>query len=216
MRPDIKFGLIGGIVAVILLSIGTFLLSDNTTMVRTFQYLLQLAFIVSVIASIKQTRDLSPETLELRTGMKAGIVTSLIICLFMGGYNFIYARTIPKEVVLKYSEEKLQAEYEKFPVTDTSAKAFDNAVATYDSAFKAGNYQYARYVLERARIINPAFDSERAEVNKVNEKLVEEVTSAGNQLKGLFTQLVFFQLLMGMFVAFSATMIFRYRQQINQ
>lgn len=217
MRPDIRYGLIGAIVFTLILVTGEYIIEKTARTNTILVYLRELVLIVSVIASIKATRDLNKaDTLELRTGLKAGIMSVLIICAFILVFWFVHLRTMSLEKYTRNNEIHYTEYFKRSPVTDSSQAAYERTMVIYDSLLKAKDIGGAALAVQKALIIRPGDSLNLARAKDLHKQMYDVTMRTGFLLRNIFATFIFPQLLMGLLVSFTATMIFRYRQQINQ
>lgn len=214
MRPDIKYGLIGGIVFTLVLVTGSYFVEPSVQVNMVLVYLRELVLIVSVIAAIKVTRDRNKsELLELRAGLKAGLTAVVVICAFIFVFNFLYLRLMPEEEFAANNEVFYKAYFEREPVKDTSAEAYAREIARYDSSMKEKNIMWSSLSIRKAKLIRPSDTSLNAKIKEVDHMMFEKTRETGFVMKNIFFSNVFPQIVMGLLISFVTTMLFRYRQQ---
>lgn len=213
MKPAVKFGLIGAILSVVISFVGQHYFSGSNSTSVLHKYLVQLVFLVSIVASIKSESDnRNTPVVELKSGMKAGILTSLIIVIFIGAYIFVSQSNTGRETLLKQSDESLAEYLRSNPDKDTSHAHIAVLISSFDSAKKAENWGYARFYLEKLNMLN-AGENYSKEKEAINNKIADQLTSASYRIKEIIKGLIVIQLLLGMFISFVTTMLFRFKQQ---
>ncbi|HEY6160065.1 MAG TPA: DUF4199 domain-containing protein [Bacteroidia bacterium] len=217
MKPEIKYGLIGGIVFVLVSVTETYFLDISVRNHTVCVYLRELVLGISVIAAIKSTRDANPsEPLELKTGLRSGVITTLVVCLFYGIFSFVHLKLTTEDRFNSDNEMVYSVILQQEANKDTSTVYVNKQLATYDSAMKVNDLMRASFSARRARLArpnNPAIDER---IKKVDHLVYEKTQETGFALKNIFMSGVFFQLIMGMLISFVTIMIFRAKQQSEQ
>jgi len=73
MSAAVKYGLVGALVALVILITQYYIIAENTASHPAFKYLIQLTLFVSIIASIKVTKDreIPGGAIDLKSGLRA-------------------------------------------------------------------------------------------------------------------------------------------------
>ncbi|MEW6468298.1 MAG: DUF4199 family protein [Bacteroidota bacterium] len=213
MKAAVRYGLIGAGVALAILFTQYYLVDETVALHPAFMYLVQLCLFVSIIASIKVTKDKeSGGNVDLKTGLRAGVTTVLIITLLIGAFFFGLYKTMSSEKMLALADKQFTEFFKENPVLDTGEVKFQKAIFSADSALGKGNYGAAKLHLEVARQIRPGDTRAEEKLKAVNPQLITQYSS-NSFVFGLVFQRMIGQLLMGAVIAFFTTMVFRFKQQ---
>jgi hypothetical protein len=212
---SVKYGFIGGLVVAVILFSQHFFLQDNVGVFAPLKYLVQLAIIVSIIASIKFTKDKETpagELLELKTGMKAGGTTTLIVSVFlMLSFISIQMLLTPADIVKK-TDADLAAYFAQHPLKDSSETALLATQDSFELYFKKEQYALSKYYLGIVKLIDKDSQLYSQKIGEVNNKMVGQLSSFTVQLSQTWP-ITFIQIILGLIVSFITTMIFRFKQQ---
>jgi hypothetical protein len=213
MKPSVKFGFVGGIVYLLILIIGTYYMEQTVRNMTVVVYLKFLVYLVSVLAAVKGIRDLDKNVpLELREGMKAGLTTVLIICMFVYAFGVIYPNTITEADFTATNEIGFHEHFKRSPIADTTQKGFDSEMKKYETAIKANDIFQSSLSLHTAKEIRPNDHSLDEKMKAVDHQLFIKYHEIGFLLKSVFLSDVFPLLVMGLAISFISTMLFRSRQ----
>ena len=214
MRPGLKFGLIGGIVFTLILISGTYLLAQTAQNMTVVVYLKVLVLIISVIASVKAVRDRNKNSpLELRDGLRTGLATVSVMCVFVLVFNMVYPFTVSESDSITNNEIVYVEHFKRVPITDTTEAAFVKEKLAYETAMKAGDIGMASLSLRKAKIIHPKAAELDPKIKEIDHLMFLKSQEFGFLFKNVFVTFVFPQLVMGFLIAFVISMLFRSRQQ---
>src|SRR3990172_10698699 len=96
MSAAVKYGLVGALVALVILITQYYIIAENTASHPAFKYLIQLTLFVSIIASIKVTKDreIPGGAIDLKSGLRAGVITSILIIISVSSSFFCFYKTM--------------------------------------------------------------------------------------------------------------------------
>ena len=213
MNAAVKYGLIGSAVALLVLITQYFIVDEETASHTAFKYLVQLTLFVSIIASIKITKDkeIPGGAIDLKSGLRAGAVTTLLIVVFVSFFFFFFYKTLSPEKFLSMSDKQFTEYFAVNPVKDTTEKHFNQLISSADSSVAKTNYGYAKMSLEVAKQIRKDDAALMQKLKELNPKIAEQYSSTSFVMSQIFPTMVG-QLLMGVLIAFFTTMVFRYKQ----
>lgn len=214
MSASVKYGIIGGIIFTLIIATGFYLLEQSVRNNTAVVYLKELVLIISVVAAIKGARDANrSEALELRTGMKAGLTTVIIICAFILSFDMVYPFTISETESASINDMGYAEYFRRKPVTDTTQADFVRAKQISDSALKVGDLGLASLNLRKAKIIHPADSSLNPQIKQMDKLMYQKSREVGFLFKINLVTSIFPQIVMGLLISFVTSMIFRYKQQ---
>jgi hypothetical protein len=214
MRPDVKFGLIGGAIYVLVVITGAYFLEFSLRTNTILIYLRLLVFIVSIVAAIKGVRDMNrSEQLELKTGLKAGLTTVFIISALYFAFCFLDARFRSEEKLTADNELVWTAYLDRDPVKDTSAATFDKLMIRYDSSIKVKDIREASLSVRKAKTIRPGDTSLDPKIQALNHEVYLRSQQTGPLLLSILFGNLLPVIVMGFFASFFTSMMFRFKQQ---
>ena len=214
MKPGLKFGLIGGVVFTLILISGTYFLEQTVRNMTMVVYLKVLVLIISIVGSVKAVRDLNKNSpLELRDGLRTGLGTVSIICLFVLLFNMIYPFTVSEADSIANNEIVYVEHFKRVPITDTTEAAFVKEKQSYETSMKSGDIGMASLSLRKAKIIRPNAVELEPKIKEIDHLMFLKSMELGFLFKNVFVTFVFPQLVMGFLIAFVTTLLFRSKQQ---
>jgi hypothetical protein len=214
MRPDVKFGLIGGIIFTLVVFASTYFIEFSFRSNTIIVYLRLLVFLVSIVASIKGMRDLDrTKPMELKQGLKAGLTTVLIISAFYFAFCFIDARFKSEEKLTADNELVWTAFLERDPAKDTTTAEFNKLMTRYDSAMKVKDIRVASMSVRKAKSIRPADTTLDAKISALNHEVYLKSKETGLLFQSILFGTIFPLFVMGFFTTFFTALVFRFKQQ---
>lgn len=213
MKPAVKYGIVGGIMALLLLIIGYNFVANNTAISKLLQYAVQLVLLVAVVLSIRQMDAATEGPIELKAGLRSGLTTTLIIAICMSAFTFSIQQFTPKNELLKQVNESINRQLEKEPVKvkANDSVSFNKTVVKADSSEKVENYIYAKYMLERAARMGNNNEKIASRLVLINNRMLESISSPLYHIKIMVPYFIF-QLLIGMVISFVFTLLLRLKQ----
>ena len=214
MSAAVKYGLVGGAVSLAILITQNYIVDDLSASSPIFTYLFQITFFVSIIAGIKVTKDkeITNGAIDLKSGLRAGIITVFIIVFSVGIFFFIFNKTISSEKLLFLVEKHYKESFERSPIKDTGEIKFNQRLKSADSAIESKDFVSARMFLEIANKIKGDDSTVVKKIKSLNQELTTQISSTSSILSQVFLTMTL-QLFIGMVISFFATMVFRYKYQ---
>lgn len=216
MKASVKYGLIGSGVVLATFITQYYLVDASVALHPAFMYLIQISILVSIVASIKVTKDreIPGGAIDLKSGLRAGVSTVFIITIIMGSFFFFLYKTMSSEKHLVFADRQFADFFKENPVLDTGEAKFQKAIFASDSSFEKSNFGAAKMHLEVAKQIKSGNSVIKDREAKVNPKLIEQYSSSAFVITLVF-QRILGQLLTGVIIAFFTTMIFRYKYKAD-
>ena len=116
MRPELKYGLIGG-AAIILWELGEYLMGFHDVRIRWMPLMGLIAifvpFVVLFFGILEKRKSMPGRFMTLREGIKAGLIMAILMASISGAFFYIYTVAINPNYIENRTEFMRKAMYDK-------------------------------------------------------------------------------------------------------
>jgi hypothetical protein len=146
MNPSVKFGLIAGVTTAAFSFAITRVEISNATVYTLLQFIPITVNLACIFLSVKSARDRAVEIFDIKTALKAGVITGVVASLIGTAAAFFHWYSETPESLMVQAKSYAEKEIATYPpIADTAAAtiAFNQAVKTADSALALKEFNLA-------------------------------------------------------------------------